>query len=91
MLVLLIPTTIYDFCDSRVLVIALKLLVWEALFLVILLLRVQGIVIVGVGFLVRIDGGRCLRRLCRPIEDGPVECGDVVEQKVIKLVVLRKI
>lgn len=68
--------------------VALKLLIWEALFLVVLLLRVQGIVIVCVRFLIRIDGGCGLGRLCRPIEYGPIERSNIVEQEVIELVVL---
>lgn len=88
MLVLLIPTTVYDLCDCGIFVVALKLLIWKALFLVVPLLRVQGIVIVGVRFLVRIENRCGLRRLCRPAEYGPIERGNVVEEEVVEFVVL---
>lgn len=86
--VLLIPSTIYNFCNSRIFVVALELLIQEALFFVALLFRIQGIVIVGVRFLVGIEGRCGLRRLCRPTEYWPIEPRDVIEEEVIEFVVL---
>lgn len=89
MLVFLIPPSVYDLGQCRIITIPLEHLVWEAHALVCVLFRVQRIVFVDIGiFLFRLDDRRGFCRLCRPIEDRAIESCDIVEQEVIELVVL---